>query len=479
MKKALVLLLAGLALLALSGCRSVFERDYYYESPYSGDIGTRSDRAAEIRNYSMLKTALTNMITNRTERGEFRFSSYNGNISEDLAAACFEIKSEHPLGAYAVESLSYDTSYVVSYYMANIYISYKRTAEELNSIVYTSSATDFADSVCGAVDAAAPELVIRCFAPGIDEPYILRMVRRYYYDNPVSILTEPQVDVTSYPADGANCIYDIRFLYDLSLDRRETMSKELEEKVREIAGALKETETPKLALETAQALSERCAEGRTDAIYADTAYGALRYGNADSRGMALAYRALCTELGIECTVVEGTFGMMGTESHFWNIIELEAAHYHVDVSAMRDDPFSAFLQSDDALWGRYIWDTADYPVCDGPLSYKEVAGLPDEDEEPEEPNEAPGTEEPGQPQEPTDPDNPEEPEQPQESPGPEEPEQPQESPGPEEPEQPQESPGPEEPEQPQESLGPEEPGPSPTPTQPEESEPPQGSPEPA
>ena len=155
MKRRLCALLAGLTLLALSGCRSAFERDYYYETPYSGDIGIRSDTATEIRNYSMLKTALTNMSTKHTERSELRFSSYNGNVSEDLAAACFEIKSEHPLGAYAVETLSYDTSYVVSYYMANIYIAYKRTAEELNRIVYASTVEDFDDSVRSAVAAAA------------------------------------------------------------------------------------------------------------------------------------------------------------------------------------------------------------------------------------------------------------------------------------------------------------------------------------
>ena len=118
MKKAIALLLAALALLTLSGCGSFFADEYYYETPYSGDIEPRSDQATEVRNYSMLKTVLTSMIVSHMETGEVRFINYNGSPSEDLAAACFEVKSEHPLGAYAVESLSYDTSYVVSYYMA-------------------------------------------------------------------------------------------------------------------------------------------------------------------------------------------------------------------------------------------------------------------------------------------------------------------------------------------------------------------------
>ncbi len=380
MKRLLCTLLAGLALLALSGCRSAFERDYYYETPYAGDIGIRTDKATEIRNYSMLKTALTNMITNHAEKGEFRFSSYNGSISEDLAAACFEIKSEHPLGAYAVETLSYDTSYVVSYYMANIYIGYKRTAEELNSIVYTSKEADFDANVLRAVDSCLPALVIRCFAPGIDEQSIHNLVKRHYYDDPLTLITEPEVEVTSYPADGTNCIYDIRFRYSLSQQRSSVMAAILGEKLRSTAEAMTETQQPQLALESARFLVESCAGGNPESIYADTAYGALVNGDANSKGYALAYKALCTALGIDCTVVEGSFGGIVTQMHFWNIVTLDNDCYHVDLSAMAEDPASAFLLSDEALWGRYLWDTEAYPACIGPLRYADVAGIPEESE---------------------------------------------------------------------------------------------------
>ena len=389
MKRLLCTLLAGLTLLALSGCRSAFERDYYYETPYAGDIGIRTDKATEIRNYSMLKTALTNMITNHTEKGEFRFSSYNGNISEDLAAACFEIKSEHPLGAYAVETLSYDTSYVVSYYMANIYIGYKRTAEELKSIVYTSKEADFDANVLRALDEYLPGLVIRCFAPGIDEQSIHDLVKRHYFDDPLTLIAQPEAEVTSYPADGANCIYDIRFRYGLPQQNSIVMAATLGEKLHAAAEAMTETQQPQLALESARFLVESCAGGDPERIYADTAYGALVNANADSKGFALAYKALCTALGIDCIVVEGSFGGIVTQTHYWNIVTLDGNCYHVDLSAMAEDPASAFLLSDEALWGRYIWDTEAYPDCGGPLRYAEVAGIPEDSDTQETGEEAP------------------------------------------------------------------------------------------
>ena len=384
MKKTIAAILAGLSLLTLSGCGSLYEDDYYYEAPYSGVIGPRSDSAiTEVRNYNMLKTALTNMIVNHIESGELRFADYNGNLSEDLAAACFEIKSQHPLGAYAVESLSYDTSYVVSYYVANIYIGYKRTAEELRDIVYTSDTADFDRNLDNAADSFLPKLVIRCYDSGVDERYVLAHVKQHYYDDPVTMVIEPTVEVTGYPADGENRIFDIRLTYAMTQQRMTPMSMVLQDRRGAVIGALQETESPGQALECAAYLSEQCAGGDADAPYADTAYGALVNGNADSRGYALAYRALCAALDIDCIVVEGSFGTMGGEPHFWNMITLNGDCYHVDVSAFADDPDAAFLQSDDALWGAYIWDTAAYPACGGPLSYADVAGLPEPSEESE------------------------------------------------------------------------------------------------
>lgn len=435
MKKAIILLLAATVLLTLCGCGSLFEREYYYETPYSGGIEPRSDQATEVRNYSMLKTVLTSMIVSHIEKSEVRFINYNGSPSEDLAAACFEVKSEHPLGAYAVESLSYDTSYVVSYYMANIYIGYKRTAEELKSIVYATDKADFDRCLTEASNRYDRKLVIRCYDASVDEAYIHSFLKQHYYDDPVTMVAEPGADVTGYPADGVSPIFDITFHYPLTAQRQRPMSLALSGKLAEAAQSMTETEQPKLALECAVYLSEKCARGSAESAYAGMAYGALVEGSANSKGYALAYRALCDALGLDCAVVEGSFGAMGGEPHFWNIVTLEGNHYHVDVSAFADDPAAAFLRSDDALWGAYLWDTAAYPPCGGPLTYAEVAGIPEGEEPGEDAGEA---EPPDDPETPTPTEPPAETEPPQETEPPVPSEPPGESPAP----TPEESPEP-------------------------------------
>lgn len=377
-RKMCSLLLALVIALTTAGCGSVFEAEYYYEEPATDDFSTLSDKATEIRNYSMLKAAITGMISRREEQREFRLNNYNGKPSEDLAAACFEIKSDNPLGAYAVETLSYDTNYVVSYYMATIYITYKRTVEEVEQIFYAGTQTEFDDHVRQTVAEFSPQTVARVYSSAVDEGYISDLVRQTYYDDPVKMVSAPLVAVQSYPAEGPNRIYDIQLNYGLSQSRNDAMSQAIDEKLNAAIAEMTGTEPVRLALESAEYLSELCRATERAGYFQNTVYGAVVERYADSIGLALAYRALCRKLGIECLVVEGSTGSMGTETHYWNIIGVDGEYYHVDVSTFAEDPERAFLLNDADMWGSCIWETEEYPACNGSLSYRMLVPLQEE-----------------------------------------------------------------------------------------------------
>ena len=403
-KKLPALLLAGLMLLTMSGCGSVFEDEYYYEEPFSGEIGTLSSDAMEIRNLSMLKTAITGMISRHEEHGDFRLSNYKGNPSEDLAAACYEIKSSNPLGVYAVETLSYETNYVVSYYTATIYVTYKRSLDEIRNVQYIDSREQLDLCVFRALDSFTPETVVRIYSTEVDSDYLRALVKHHCYGDPVSMIREPSVTVDAYPADGPNRIYELHLDFDLSQLQSGAMSRELGEEIRRVAASLTEaeTESARLALAGTEYLSSLCAGTEEHGHYADTAFGAFLEHAADSKGLALAFRALCAELEIDCIVVEGSVGGKGGEPHFWNIIGLDGAYYHVDVSAFAgEDPGAAFLLNDDDLWGTYLWDTEEYPACDGTLRYADLMppepGEPGTEEEPTEEGTEPEDDETAEP----------------------------------------------------------------------------------
>ena len=404
-KECVALLLAGAVL--LSGCANLFAAEYSYTEPYSNNIGRSDGDATEISNYNMLKSALVDLINRHDERGVFRFSRYNGSVADDLAAACLEVRTANPLGAYAVENLSYDTSRIVAYYTAEIEVTYKKSAEEIRHIVGVSGVPELENRLRETVTAFEDEAVLRVYSAQVDERSIAALVEGFHLSDPAAVVTEPEVEIDSYPSEGINRIYDVRLRYGVSAAQARLMSGQLSARVRELADEMEEESLPALALECAECLYGLLTESAGS--FGDTAYGAILLHGADDKGVALAYKALCDALGIECIVVRGNIGDMGAEEHYWNILGLEGAYYHADVSAFGGDRSAAFLLDDAGLWGVYLWDAAAYPACTGSLRYADVApegAAPMQEEEAEEAPEEPGPEDDAPPEE--------EPEEPQE-----------------------------------------------------------------
>ena len=91
--------------------------------------------------------------------------------------------------------------------------------------------------------------------------------------------------------------------------------------------------------------------------------------------MALAFKALCDIVEVDCTVVAGR---LDRAEHYWNIVTVDGASYHVDVSAAAERGLAAtFFISDADMWGHYWWDNENYPQCDGALSYAALTEEPD------------------------------------------------------------------------------------------------------
>lgn len=127
------------------------------------------------------------------------------------------------------------------------------------------------------------------------------------------------------------------------------------------------------ALQAATVIMESC---RSDAEAGNTFWDAVHLGKANSEGMALAFKALCDKVGVECLVVSGR---LDRAEHYWNIITVDGASYHVDVSAAAELGLAGtFLISDSDMWGHYWWDNERYPQCDGSLSYSALTEEPSE-----------------------------------------------------------------------------------------------------
>lgn len=360
-KRAFCLLLA--ALLALSGCSAMLEQTYTRVEPADERLSTGEDPSViEVEDRPALTTAILSLVRQGVEHGVIRLKNYRGDVESDLSDACLEVAQEDPLGSYAVESIKHDFSHIISYYEANIYIAYRRTHEQVSSLVRVTGSSAIRAEIKGALASFSPEVLLQVSYFAEDGDYIRELVTQAYYESPAAALGLPDVAVTLYPTEtaGYRRVVEIQFSYAESPETLRKKSAQAVEKTEELCA-------PLLYLTENQAFSALFTALRRQAAFlpADgeiprsTAWHALTQGGADSEGLALAVELLCRRLELDSMVVSGA---LEGETHFWNVARLENGEYrHMDVSS----PSGCLFSDAAALERGYAWDreSGSIPRC--------------------------------------------------------------------------------------------------------------------
>ena len=148
------ILLAAL-LVSLCGCTSVFDKEYLSVRPYEEPSNLLTDAdTTQIRNYAGLMRALNAMAAQYERSFVLAFGDYDGIIADDLAAACEELRTGTAIGAYCIDSVTYETEQVVAYCEANITIAYNRPESEVRSIYSAQTQKSILDCVVDALACA-------------------------------------------------------------------------------------------------------------------------------------------------------------------------------------------------------------------------------------------------------------------------------------------------------------------------------------
>jgi len=362
-RKLLSLLLAGL--LALSGCSAMLNQTYTRIEPAEERLSVGEDPSViEVETRSALTSAVLSLVRQGVDHGVIRLKNYRGDVEADLSAACLEVAQEDPLGSYAVEGIKHDCSHIISYYEANIYITYRRTREQVSSIVKVTGSSAIRTELKTALAAFAPEVLLQVSYFSEDEAYIRDLVRQAYYETPVAALGMPGISVTLYPAEtgGYQRVVEIQLSYAESPEALRKKSAQLVDEAEAIWDSLLPPDSSE-ALSTAFSALRECAAylppDPQDPAFRGTAWHVFTQGGADSEGFALAMTLFCQRLRTDCMVVSGT---LEGQPHYWNIVRLADGEYrHVDAT----DP-DGFLLSDAAMLELgYAWDRADgsIPLC--------------------------------------------------------------------------------------------------------------------
>ena len=353
MKKRLLAVAAALSLL-LCGCSAMLERDYLQITPHTTNPTAEGDPSVlKAESYQELVNALMYFITQGAATGAVRLYWDKETIEGDLEKACLEVIQEDPLGAYAVDYIKYSVNPMVSYSEADVQITYRRTREQVASIVSATGTAAIRSELETALAAFAPERVLRISYFDRDEEYIRALCREAYLATPATALDMPEVTVSIDPDQGRQRIVEIGLTYRLDSTelehRRDTLARAIQaltQPLSEKPAEAKLSELPGLLADTV----------KYDPAAGSTAYHALVEGSANSQGLALALASLCESVELNSLVVSGEWNGL---PHFWIVLQTQAGWRHLDPT----ENGIYFGTDNQAAEAGYSWSGQNIPAC--------------------------------------------------------------------------------------------------------------------
>ena len=372
MKKRLFALCLCLSL-SLTGCAAMLERDYLSVTPHARLPAAADDSTTVwVETYPELVDAIFSLVSEHRESGVIRLRNWKGNVRQNLSDACDEVSHDDPLGAYAVDRIKPEFVRIATYYEATVSIDYRRTAEQVASVNTVAGSGAIRGELRDALTSFVPETAFRVnyFDQAQGDDYIPRLIRQAYYDSPAAALGLPEAVVNLYPESGQQRVVEVLFTYpeepELLREKSQALTSAAQVLVDPYRTGLRESALIPVLY---RALREHTGLGEAQdaplpapSVSGSTAYAALVEGQADSEGLALAYKLLCDLAGVECTVVDGT--LEGTP-RFWTIVTVEQnVHRHVDPSRAE----GLLLTDTQMSESGFVWDTQEYPSCGESLS---------------------------------------------------------------------------------------------------------------
>lgn len=326
MNKRIPALALSLTLL-LSGCVSLSDSSYTVVEPHMEQPVLGEDPSTvKASTYSELVNGVLFFVTQGMEKGVIQLTDYNGDVEEDLNRACLEVYKDDPLGAYAVDFIKNDYTTILTTYEATITISYSRSLEQISSLVNITGTSAIREEAAQALSSFQTQLALRVGYFTGDAEAVKEQVRQAYYDTPAAALGMPECTVNLYPDTGTQRIVEILLDYPQEPTTLKQRSKQLQEQASAILTTIQyqiESRQLDLLMETLPGAVKVDPKGGA------TAWDALVGQGANHEGLALAFQLLCQDLGLESTIVEGTFQ---GEPHFFNQVVHNGATVWVDLS---------------------------------------------------------------------------------------------------------------------------------------------------
>lgn len=355
MKRKITALVLVLCLL-LAGCSSWMDGHYasvepHMEQGYKGDEGITA-----VSNSQQMRAALADMVEDAVESrtisvADIAPESVEGTVRDTIRY----ILNNHPMGAYAVDSIDYEIGVTGGVPAVLVTVQYNHNRSQIQRIRQVQGMEQAEALITSALDELEAGIVLQ--VSGYRETDFAQVVEDYALYQPEKVMEIPQVTANIYPDSGLVRVVELKFTYQTSRESLKEMQRYVQPRF--LAAALYVSGDEEQSVKFARLYAFLMVTANYSVETSITpAYSLLRHNVGDSKAFATVYGAMCRRAGLDCQVVTGT---KDGEPWFWNIICEDGVYYHVDL--LKSYYAGAYQKMADEDMNGYVWDYAAYPQC--------------------------------------------------------------------------------------------------------------------
>lgn len=322
MKRLLALILA---LVCLTSCASMLEREETYTAEHVENPVAGGDTGYRVNTYLGLCSALRSYVEEGMAEGNLRFpATYPGNLTVDLEKAKRYLMEETAVGCYTLHDVTFHVSRIVAYYEVTAAFDYRVDPAEYRAleVVYSNSYRALNEHFQEALENFGGSFTVRLEDCPLEDDYdlVAWRLRDIYDGSPELAVAYPDLEVTYYPENGAQRVAEVKVTYPESVTTLRLRQRDMLRSAKELAAELDDPVEPaadngeswfRFNMAAYDLVMERF---QYDPEGGGTAADALQDGAATDEGLARLWQLLCRLKGVEHTIFGPQGGLQGYET---------------------------------------------------------------------------------------------------------------------------------------------------------------------
>ena len=346
MKKAAFVALIGL-LFMLSGCNAWLNGSYASVTPHKEQYFQPEQVLLAPKTYADIENILVNMVLSGQQKKTISMEAMKGDWQKYVTEAVQYIQYTYPIGAYAIQDVSYDIGSSGGKIVLAMDITYDRSVAEIGAIQRVENPEEIVESIYNALRNF--DVSVSFYMEDYKEVDFIQIVRDNAILYPQYIIEEPRVSVMTYPREGKDRVVELTFGYATSRSSLREMQQQVGRffSASELYVSEEGTDMEKLAQLYAFLMNRSEYTVQTSIT---PAYSLLRYGVGDSKAFATVYAAMCRQAGIDCETISGS---RMQRTWYWNLIRVDGRVYHIDLLRCLEEgrfSYKTAQEMTDSVW---------------------------------------------------------------------------------------------------------------------------------